>query len=275
MIRYQTNISINLITMLLIILGGLGFVVWFDVVKAVKKMSKKHISLSKFFIQLNEHSRLVLNLTIFLILSGAILVFIFERNNPDTIGNMNIGNKILCSFFQSVTFRTAGCASIPPGDLTPSTCLIGFIYMFIGGSPVGTAGGVKTVTVFIIVLNAVSYIRNRDEAVVFSRRISKANVSKATAIVFVSMLITLFFIILLINTSDANLLDAAYEIFSATATVGLSRGLTSSLNMVGKVIVILAMYLGRIGPISMALFFTTSRPSKNDINYIKGHFIVG
>lgn len=275
LIRYQTNISINLITMFLIILGGLGFVVWFDVVKAVKKMSKKHISLSKFFIQLNEHSRLVLNLTIFLILSGAILVFIFERNNPDTIGNMNIGNKILCSIFQSVTFRTAGFASIPQGDLTPSTCLIGFIYMFIGGSPVGTAGGVKTVTVFIIVLNAVSYIRNRDEAVVFSRRISKANVSKATAIVFVSMLITLFFIILLINTSDANLLDAAYEIFSATATVGLSRGLTSSLNMVGKVIVILAMYLGRIGPISMALFFTTSRPPKNDINYIKGHFIVG
>jgi len=181
----------------------------------------------------------------------------------------------MASFFQSMTFRTAGFASVPQQELTDATAVMGLFYMFIGGSPVGTAGGVKTVTVFLILCNAVSYIRNRDEAVVMDRRITGEMVRKASAIVTVSLLMTIVLTVALVATNDIAPLAAAYEMFSATATVGLSQGLTPELNNAGRILVILGMYAGRIGPISMAIFFNSSRSDKNDVNYSKGKFIVG
>ena len=176
--------------------------------------------------------------------------------------------------FQSVTFRTAGFATVPQDALTTNSCLVGLIYMFIGGSPVGTAGGVKTVTFFVLVLNTVSFIRNRDETVVFNRRITQKMINKATAVVTISLSVTLICVVLLLQTNDVTALSAAYEIFSATGTVGLSRSLTPSLNAAGQVIVIFAMYAGRIGPISMAIFFNTGR-SKHHLKYLEGKFFVG
>lgn len=271
---YRTNVPVNLITMMLIIMGGLGYVVWFDVAANIKKTIRQKMPWRTFLRRLNEHSRLVLTLTAVLITSGTLLVYIFEKNNPATLGGLSTGNKIMASMFQSVTFRTAGFATVPQDALTTNSCLVGLIYMFIGGSPVGTAGGVKTVTFFVLVLNTVSFIRNRDETVVFNRRITQKMINKATAVVTISLSVTLICVVLLLQTNDVTALSAAYEIFSATGTVGLSRSLTPSLNAAGQVIVIFAMYAGRIGPISMAIFFNTGR-SKHHLKYLEGKFFVG
>ena len=275
LIEYQTNLPMNLITIFLIVSGGLGYVVWFDCIENIKKAFKQKYGLKIFWRRLGEHSKLVINLTLFFLVSGTLLVLLFEWNNPETIGNLSFENKLLASFFQSVTFRTAGFATIPQESLTPSTCLVACIYMFIGGSPVGTAGGVKTVTVFVVLLNVMSFIRNRTEPVVFSRSISEKLINKANAIVISNLLLTITLIVALIQTCSVPLIDAAYEIFSATGTVGLSRALTSSLTVPGMIIVMIGMYAGRIGPISMALFFSTSRSEKNEIKFSRGHFIVG
>ena len=275
LINYNGSIYVNFVTMGLIVLGGLGFVVWFDFFNVLSTAWDKKYSPKAFIRKMSPHSKLVLNITLILILAGALLVFLFERNNPATIGDMPLWKKVLCSLFQSVTFRTAGFASIPQESLTPETCVIGYLLMFIGGSPVGTAGGVKTVTFAVIILNVVSFIRSRSENVIFNRKISMEFINKATAIVTVSLFITITLTLLLMYTNKVNVVDACYEMFSATATVGLSRGLTSKLDSVGKIIVIIGMYLGRIGPITMALFFSVGRSEKNNINFPNGKFIVG
>ena len=203
------------------------------------------------------------------------MVFALEYNNPATLGEMNFGDKVMNSVFQSVTFRTAGFASVPQESLLESTGFLGCFFMFIGGSPVGTAGGVKTVTLFVVLINGVSFIRNRRENVVFGRKITSAMIHKASAIVMFSFLITVVFMIAIMVTNKTNLIDSMYETFSATATVGLSRSLTPTLNTVGKWIIIIAMYLGRIGPISMALFFRYDTEDKNRISYAEGKFFVG
>ena len=275
LIDYKDNIPVNLITMSLIILGGIGYVVWFDFIENLKLSISRRYSIRTFWKKLGEHSKLVINLTLFFIISGTLLVLLFEWNNPKTIGNLSIGGKILASVFQSVTFRTAGFATVPQESLTASTCMVGCIYMFIGGSPVGTAGGVKTVTIFVLLLNTFSFIRNRTEPVVFSRAVSDKLISKASAIVMSNLLLTLVLLMTLIQVSKVPALPAAFEMFSATGTVGLSRALTSTLNVPGKIVEMIGMYAGRIGPISMALFFSTKRSDKNDIRFSDGHFIVG
>lgn len=275
LIDYQKDIPVNLITMTLIVLGGIGYVVWFDFIETLKKSVKRRYSVRTFYRRLGEHSKLVINLTLFLIISGALLVLLFEWDNPNTIGKMSLGNKILASLFQSVTFRTAGFATVPQEALTPSTCITGCMFMFIGGSPVGTAGGIKTVTIFVVLLNVFSFIRNRTEPVVFGRAVSEKLINKASAIVFSNLMISIFLLMILMQVCRVPALSAAYEVFSATGTVGLSRALTSSLNVPGRIVVMIGMYAGRVGPISMALFFSTKRSDKNDIRFSNGHFIVG
>ena len=275
LISYQGDVWINIVTMTLIILGGLGYVVWFDIVYVIKNVRVKKWPVINIFKKLSEQTKLVLILTISFIVVGAVAVFFFEWDNPDTIGNLSLSNKILACFFQSVTFRTAGFATIPQDSLNPATCLVGCILMFIGGSPVGTAGGVKTVTIFVIGLNAVAFVRNRNENVIFGKRVSYNLINKAAAIVTFSLSLTLLLAIFLIHFEDVSIIDATYEVFSATATVGLSRALTPTLHAVGKSLLIIGMYAGRIGTLSMALFFASSRQDRNDIKYSKGRFIVG
>ena len=272
---YNNNYPVMITTMLLIILGGLGYVVWFDISSGIKNGVKKDFSLYTILKRLGEHTKLVINMTLVLIFFGAVCVFIMEYHNPLTIGNMSVGGKILNSVFQSVTFRTAGFAAVPQQSLKDETCMLGLFLMFIGGSPIGTAGGVKTVTMFIVMLNAVSFIRNRSENVVFEKKIALELIRKATAIVTVSFVTSFVLMILLMMTGNVNLVDASYEIFSATATVGLSRNLTSSLNVSGRIIVIIGMYLGRIGPISMGMFFSSGKEQKNKIRFAQGQYFVG
>lgn len=275
LISYNTNPGMLCITMLMIILGGLGYVVWFDVTDVAREGIKDRFTPAQSFSRLSAHTKLVLVLTVSLIFAGAVVIFPAEYNNPATMGDMTLGNKILNSFFQSVTYRTAGFAAVPQDGLSPISVLVGYFLMFIGGSPIGTAGGVKTVTMFIVALNVVAFIRQRNETVVFKREIAPDLMRKAIAIVSVSLSAVLVMTILLLATNDTNMEDALFEIFSAIATVGLSRGLTPNLTIFGKLIVIISMYLGRIGPISLAIFFAGKKSGQNRLDYAKGKFYVG
>ena len=272
---YTNSPLILIVTMLLIVLGGLGFIVWFDVLRCVRDGIRFRYSFRQALRRLGEHTRLVLRLTLGLILLGAVLIFLAEYRNPDTIGNMTVGEKIMNSLFQSVTFRTAGFCSIPQDKLSDFSCLVGYLWMFIGGSPIGTAGGVKTVTMFLVFANAVSYVRSRKSTTLFRRRISDELMQKAAAIVTISFFSLLVSAILLLAFEPVTLKDGLFEAISAIATVGLSRGLTPSLQTPGRIIIIVTMYLGRIGPISMALFLARPRSGKTSATYGEGKFYVG
>ena len=275
MIAFRDSPLVMWVTVILIVLGGLGFVVWFDIIDNILNGIKSHLSPGETTGHLSEHSKIVLIMTVTLILSGMFGILAAEYNNPDTIGNMSLSGKLLNSLFQSVTFRTAGFASIPQEGLTELSCLIGYILMFIGGSPAGCAGGVKTVTIFLVLMNALSYVKGKKEIVVFRRRVSEEIMRKASAVLIVSTITVLVMSLLLMSRGGIALTDAVYEIISALATVGLSRGLTPNLDDIGRIIVIISMYLGRIGPISMGIFFIKPAKGENMIKHADGIFYVG
>ena len=261
--NYATNPLINIVTSALIILGGLGYIVWWDVLRVVKSRSEKN---RKIFRHLTLHSKIAITATFGLILVGTVLIFIFEYSNPQTIGNMSVFDKIQVSLFQSVTTRTAGFASVPQENLTNSSSVVSILLMLIGGSPVGTAGGMKTVTIAILFCSSFATIRNKNSATLFGRRISEDSVKKAVAVAVTFITICTASTILLLATSNASALDVIYEAVSATATVGLSRNLTASLNIFGKIIIIVTMYFGRVGPISLAVALGSKNESQNLIS---------
>ena len=179
------------------------------------------------------------------------------------MGDYTLLQKIEVSLFQSVTTRTAGFATVPQEALTNASAVVCLLLMFIGGSPVGTAGGIKTVTFTVIIVTAIASIRNKEDTEIFGRRLTKQAVSKAVAVTCMSFIIMFTSTVLLSAVTDANALDIVYETVSATATVGLTRNLTASLGSIGKLIIIITMYLGRVGPISLAVAFWQSKDNQN------------
>ena len=259
---YATNPLVNLVTSLLIILGGIGYVVWWDVLQNTRKAAGKHY---RIFRNLTLHSKIAIFTTLLLIFGGGLLILILEYHNPLTIGNLPIMDKIQVSLFQSVTTRTAGFATVPQQDLTNASSMICLMLMFIGGSPVGTAGGIKTITIAVLVVSALATIQNQNEVTLFDRNISKQAVNKAVAVIAMSFGILFVSTLFLSAVADGDFLDILYETVSATATVGLTRDLTPHLNSAGKAIIIGTMYLGRVGPISLALALNTSKKKMNII----------
>lgn len=256
---YALNPIINLTTSFLIISGGIGFVVWWDLERIIKDKKRRHLRF------LTLHSKMALSATGILIIAGMIFYFIFEYNNPLTMQNYSLPEKLEVSFFQSVTTRTAGFATLPQENFTNSSSIVSLLLMFIGGSPVGTAGGIKSVTFLILLLTAISVIRNKRTVDVFNRQISPKSIKKAVAVFSTSFIVMITSTILLSVVSTGDFLDIIYETVSATATVGLTRNFTSSLNLLGKVIIIATMYFGRVGPISLAVAFNMKKSSENII----------
>lgn len=257
---YALNPMINVVTCLLIVLGGIGYIVWWDVIRLIKESRQRKV---RFFRDLTLHSKIAIVATLVLIFVGAGLIFAFEYNNPLTMKDCNVWEKMELSFFQSVTTRTAGFATLPQENLTNATSVLCLLLMFIGGSPVGTAGGIKTVTFVIIFATAFASIRNKEDTELFGRRITKEAVTKAVAVTGMSFIIMFVSTLLLSAVTDAGALDVMYETVSATATVGLTRNLTPYLNVLGKIIIILTMYLGRVGPISLAIAFKGRKETEN------------
>ena len=260
---YATNPMVTITTSLLVILGGIGYIVWWDVVKVVKSRATRQ---KRLFKHLTLHSKIAIISTLCLLIGGAVLILACEYNNPGTIGEMSLFNKIQVSFFQSVTTRTAGFASVPQENLTGTGSLVSLILMVVGGSPVGTAGGIKTVTVVVLIFSAISTIRNKKETSLFNRTVSGGSIRKALAVVVTFFAVMLTSVLLLSMFTSAPVIDVIYESVSATATVGLSRNLTSSLNLAGKLIIIATMYFGRIGPISLAIALGGKSKNQNIIS---------
>ncbi len=252
---YITNPVINFTTMGLIVLGGLGFIVWKDMVHGLKSLIHKECTPRRAWQKLRFHTKVVISATLFLIISGTLLIFLFEFQNPATMKHLNIWEKLMASMFQSVTTRTAGFETVAQDALSEGSSLISMILMFIGGSPVGTAGGVKTITFTILVYCVISVAKQEDEVSLFKRRVPSVLVPKALAIIMINLCVLLLSVLLLLLVDDGNFMDTCYECISALATVGLTKGMTPNLNLLGKIVIIITMYLGRVGPISMAIGF--------------------
>ena len=259
---YVHNPIINLTTCLLIFFSGIGYIVWWDVIRVLKLRKKRKIKVLK---ALTLHSKIALATTLVLIFGGALCIFLFEYNNPQTMKDFTLYQKIQASFFQSVTTRTAGFFTVPQENLSNGSALVSVLLMFIGGSPVGTAGGIKTVTIAVVVAAAIAAIKNQKDVTMFNRTLSKEAISKAVAVICTSFFIMFMSTLLLSAVTDASFLDILYETASATATVGLTRNLTGSLNTVGKIIIIATMYFGRVGPISLAIALNLKKQNPNII----------
>ncbi|EOR26780.1 V-type sodium ATP synthase subunit J [Clostridium sartagoforme AAU1] len=263
LINYSSNTTVILVISTLIIIGGLGFTVLLEIYefRSIKKFS--------------IHSKLVLISTLILILIGTLLMFVFERNNVETIANMNMKDKMLNSFFASVSPRTAGFNSVSTTAMTSVSKFLTIILMFIGGSPGSTAGGLKTVTFAILVLTVISVIRGREDAEIFGRRFSKGVVYKAFTILFIAVsLVIMFTMILLFTEVSASFMDILYEVTSAFGTVGLTLGFTPNLSSIGKVLIILMMYFGRVGPLTVMLALARKN-KKSGYKYPEGKILIG
>lgn len=266
---YVLNPVVNFTTMFLIISGGLGFVVWFDIFENIRHKSRRGVRF------LSLHTKIVLCVTVVLVIGGTLVYFLLEQHNPLTIGNYSLGEKTMVSLFQSVTTRTAGFATVPQENLTDGSAFFSLLLMLVGGSPAGTAGGVKTVTVFVLLITTFSVIRSKRTVDVFHRQIALEMVKKALAVFLFSMLVVIGSTFLILVVQGGDLMDVLYETVSATATVGLTRNYTGSLNLWGKLVVILTMYFGRVGPISLAFAFSTDKRRENSVVNPQEDVIVG
>lgn len=261
---FVTDPLVNMVIMGLILIGGIGFSVIIDIAR--NKQYKK----------LSVHSKLVIMTSLVLLGAGFILFLGIEWNNPATLGELTIPQKILGAMFQSVTPRTAGFNTIPIDQLETPSKLITMVLMFIGGSPGSTAGGVKTTTVGIMILTILMVIRGKDEIEFSFRRISKDTANKALAIFGIVLTIALTIITLLtITEPNLEFIDIVFEVFSALGTVGLSTGITSSLSTVGKLIIAIAMFFGRVGPLTMVIALTQRGRRKALVRYPEGKVSVG
>ena len=246
---YATDPVINITIMLLIIVGGLGFVVWSDVVS--KRFRWKNYCL---------HTKMVISVTLILIFGGALLLFLFEQGG--TIKGMSTGEQILTSLFGSVTARTAGFNTVDTGALQPESKLLTIVLMFIGGSPGATAGGVKTTTIAVILIYVISNLRGENGCNVFHRRIGDEVIKKASMVFCLNLFLGLMSVTLILATSNLHMSDVLFEVYSAISTVGMTTGITRDLNVVGRIVIIILMYCGRIGSMTFALSFVAKPETK-------------
>lgn len=240
-LRYDYLVNITI--MALIAIGGLGFMVTSEI---YNKRELNHLS---------THTKLVLLTNIALIVVGGLGFFILESIRGGVLVNESLGHGLLISFFQSVSARTAGFYSLDLSQIKDSTSILLMNLMFIGGSPGSTAGGIKTTTFIVILLAVISVIKNQKEPVVFKRSISNDTIKKALSILVVSMTLMVIVCFILAAMNDLKFIDILFETVSALGTVGTTKGITDKISGLSKVIIGSCMYLGRIGPMTMALSF--------------------
>jgi trk system potassium uptake protein TrkH len=249
--------------MMLIILGGIGFVVLTGGIKNIRT---------------NQHIRVVVIVTLVLIFGGALAFMLAEWNNSMTIGDMSTGEKILNSFFQSVSTRTAGCATFDQGGLTTLGQIITIILMFIGGSPTSIAGGIKTTTLFVLFIFLIKKSNSNGTIVYRDRRFTSTMIFKAVKIVLYSMIVIIIstITIIAIEGDSVSIMSVVYECVSAISTVGLSMGITPYLTIASKIILALVMFAGRVGMLTIVFALSTKADTNlEQIEYTNTDIIVG
>jgi len=260
---YYDNSIILLTVSALIAIGGLGFGVLIELYNY--KNSKK----------LSIHTKMVLSITSILIIGGTIAIFLLEYNNPETMAAMGFKDKIVNSIVASITPRTAGINSISTGGMTTAGKYLTVILMFIGGSPGSTAGGIKTTTFGIILCTAISVIRGRDNTEVFKRTISKELVYKVfTILILATGLVMSVTMILTITEPGHSFLDLLFEATSGFGTVGLTTGVTPGLSSIGKMLIMMLMYLGRVGPLTVVMALLINKDGAK-YKYPDGKILIG
>lgn len=268
LVDYVKNPYINLIIASLIIMGGLGFSVWFDFQGRLDRKQENR--------KLSFHTKVVLSLTATILTVGTLLTLITEYNNPATIGNFSFGHKVLASFFQTVTMRTAGFATIDYTQARPVSLLIYVLQMMLGGAPGGTAGGIKITAFLVLLAYARSEIMGLPHTNFKRRTIDSLTIRKAIA-VFIVFLSTFLLGLFAISVTDADkpLLYLIFEVMSALATVGVTANLTPSLTQAGQLIIMALMFFGRIGPMSILVSLSLKKPPKSaTVQYAKSSLIV-
>lgn len=246
---YAADPVVNLVIMALIVVGGIGFLVWDDVAKHGLAFKRYRL-----------HTKLVLTVTVFLIFGAALLFYMFERKH--LMAGMGPGEAALTSLFSSVTARTAGFNTIDTGGLTTSSKLLTMLLMFIGGSPGSTAGGIKTTTIVVLLIYVGSNVRNSGGCNVFGRRLEDDAIRKASSVMLISLMMATGASIAICHFQSLPLEDVMFEIFSAIGTVGMSTGITRELSTASRVMIVLLMYCGRIGSMSFALSFLHRKKAK-------------
>lgn len=254
---------VNLTIMALITLGGLGFFVWDDILTQRK------------FKKMTVYTRLVLLISAGLALGGGLLIALVEWNNPATLGQLPAAEKCLAALFQSVTSRTAGFYSIPQGALSDSAKAITDALMLVGGSSGSTAGGIKTVTMGVLILAVIAAARGRSRVTVFRRTISAQQVSDAVAVACMVFGMAFAAGLILSATNDLPLIDCMFETVSAIATVGLSTGITPGLNVLSQILLIILMYFGRVGVMTISLGFLLTNVAEERYRYADTKVMIG
>jgi trk system potassium uptake protein TrkH len=259
---YVDDIVVNLVITSLIILGGIGFTVIADVWT------------NRRFSKLSLHAKVVLITSVLLIIFGAIVIFLLEYSNPDTLGNLSWKGKILGSYFQSVTTRTAGWNTIDLSKLTDATLFFMVLLMFIGASPTSTGGGIKTSTTGVLAAAIWALVRGRQDAEIFERRIPQTIIYKAFSVMLISAVLVIFVTMMLSITENQPFINLLFETTSAFGTVGLTTGVTQTLTVPGKIWIILTMFAGRVGPVTLALALAL-KYRRGNIQYPEGKLIIG
>lgn len=274
---YVNDPLVNFTVAALIVMGGLGFGVWFELSRASKWILMPNQGWRRIIREVRVHARIVLIMTFILILSGTALILMLEAGNPNSLQPLPPFSQLMAAVFQSITLRTAGFSTLVIGMLRPATLLVMIVFMFIGGSPGGTAGGIKTTTVAILILMIMAELRSQKNIVVFGRTIEREVFRKAFIVAFILLMTLLIGIIALLAIEPFSFMDLAFEATSAIATVGLSTGITSSLSVAGKLIIIALMYLGRIGPLTLMLSVGRhpKMPKANDLTYPSANILIG
>lgn len=254
---YAEDPLVSLTIVFLIVLGGIGFPVWNEFTEMIKRRKRG----------LSVYSRFVVIITSILIFGGAAIWCLLEWNNPETLGPLSVGNKLLCSLFQSVTLRTAGFSTLNFGAAGDGTKLASIMFMFTGGASGSTAGGVKVATIGIILVSAFAVASGRKTLNLMKRRISNETILRATSLVVVQLLLTLLATIICYNSySEVPILDVLFEVVSAGGTVGLTTGITASLPPVALIVLMFMMYFGRVGVLTIT--YSLMHKSNSDDSFI-------
>jgi len=262
---FDNNIIINLVITTLIIIGGIGFNTIVDLIYYVRRKTNYHLSLN---------TKIVLYTTFILLIAGTIVIFAIEYNNPYTIGKMSFSDKILASYFQSVTTRTAGFNTIDNAKMALPTVLICIMLMFMGASPGGTGGGIKTTTVAVLFKSMLRPVYDDSQIVIFKKAVPKESISKALAVFTVSVIVVMTGVFALSFTEKAPFIKMLFEVVSAFGTVGLSLGFTTKLTTIGKLVITWIMFLGRVGSLTVIVALAKQKP-KIDIRYPEETVLIG
>lgn len=260
---FQSDPLVLFTLMALIVVGGLGFLVWEEILE------------KKRFRDFSVYTRLVLVATVSLILSAWVLTCLLEWNNPATLGQMSLGDKLLNGLFQSVTLRTAGFASIDQSALTDAGKAVCLFYMLIGGSSGSTAGGMKTVTFIVLVLFLTSRARGKSRVCVFERTIPQGQVLDAMTIAVMMIGLSLVGGVFISATSPVTFTNALYEAVSALGTVGLTAGATGSLSVASQILIIVYMYFGRVGLLTISMGFLVGDKAEERFRYAETNLLIG